>query len=190
MRSASRSVTMTRPSHRGQGRKSRLLAKLASPGGTHSCRARPFRRSLTGSDDIGICPGGGRYPEVGARGILLGPSLRPAYLVRSRSRRQGRSPSRAWRRRSPTACRQHPDGRGGSPEAFAQVRQRCMPPFALFPPGLRVRATRGNSSRRTRCRTRVRAGRARSCACSMTDDKAREWRLCRPFPQSRSLRRR
>ncbi len=67
MRSASRSVTMTRRSHPGQGRKSRLLAKLASPGGTLARRARPFRPSVTGSGDIGICPGDGPDPAVPCR---------------------------------------------------------------------------------------------------------------------------
>ena len=66
MHSASRSVTMTRRPHRRQGRKSRLLAKMASLGGTHARGARPFRRSMTGSGDIGVCPGDGpRFLPVG-----------------------------------------------------------------------------------------------------------------------------
>jgi hypothetical protein len=178
--SASRSVTMTRPSHRGQGRKSRLLAKLASTGGNPLTQGAAFRPSVTGSGDIGICPGDGPAPPVRGR------SRRSRLKVAARRADVGRESGRGWSCLDPIhdptggpwagSSEVAPEGACSSGCSRSQVwrwspvsrssRRRIRRRLRADPTG--VAGAHAGGCQRNRCRTRARAGRAWSCACSIT----------------------
>ena len=175
MHSASRSVTMTRRPHRRQGRKSRLLAKMASLGGIHAGGARPFRRSMTGSGDIGVCPGdgprflpvgvslraqGGRAPCRCRKGAGEGGLASPVPTTQRGDHGQDRSKSRrkAHVRRGAGAGR---SGAGRLRAAQAppdspppELPQICIPDNTGDPRALPEPAPTAPVARRSACRAR------------------------------------